>query len=210
MTLKQYIPVIIKHIPLLLALLLCAATGIIYQGKLSESDAALSEASARNQQLNEKNAVLQKSIDELIDEIENLNNTAQSSVGTKITSPAHVPEKAPSSLIDIYNPETYASGSDSKIDEMKKRFEGMLVIHYFLQKCQKSSAQDYFVILAALGQEMASVNAPGRLQYDILTAAKGSYQEIYAKSKCDDGSIPALEQQFKEYIQNLSQNALGQ
>lgn len=192
-----------RHIPLMLALLLCFGVTLIYQSKLRESNTALAISAQSNQLLKEQNIKLQQSVDELVDDIEKLSNAPPA-------TSEKTPGEAPSILADIYEPESYAPGRDSKIDEIKKRFEEMLVTHYFLQKCKKSGPENYYIILAALAQEMASVNAPGRLQFDILTAAKGSYQEIYAKSSCNDSTMPALERQFAQYIAGLSQNALKQ
>ena len=64
------------------------------------------------------------------------------------------------------------------MDAIKKRYEGLLVNYLFLKKCGLINAQDYHTIISALAQEMASVNAPGRLEHDIQTAANGSYEYI--------------------------------
>jgi hypothetical protein len=53
---------------------------------------------------------------------------------------------------------------------------------------------------------MASINAPGRMQYDILSAAKGSYTEIYSGSPCDGKEVDALLIQYNNYIKLLTTN----
>jgi len=107
---------------------------------------------------------------------------------------------------DVYNPEKKASDAQSSMDDIKKRYEDILVIYMFLKKCNKAKDGDYNIILSSLGQEMASVNAPGRLQYDILTSAQGSYKELYSKSACNGSGITPLVGQYNEYIKVLSKN----
>lgn len=107
---------------------------------------------------------------------------------------------------EVYNPETINPDEQAAIDDMKKRYEDIIVIYMFMKKCGKVNPADYNVITHALGQEMASVNAPGRLQNDVLTAARGSFQEIYSKSPCDGEGIQALTDQYNNYIQVLADN----
>lgn len=112
----------------------------------------------------------------------------------------------PVTLQDIYDPEQNATDNQSAMDAIKKRYEGLLVNYLFLKKCGLINAQDYHTIISALAQEMASVNAPGRLEHDIQTAANGSYQEMYAQSSCSGAEIKALNKQYNEYIKTISVN----
>ena len=112
-------------------------------------------------------------------------------------APTH---ESPSTLAQIYEPETLSSDRQAKIDELKKRYEEVLVSYFVLRNCGLTSPTDYHVINSALSQEMASVNAPGRLQFDILTAAKGSYNELYAGNTCDAHIADTLLTQYKSYI----------
>ncbi len=117
------------------------------------------------------------------------------------------PEKP--TLEQVYNPERTdgANGDDqASMDDIKKRYEDILVIYMFLKQCGRIEPSDYNIITAALSQEMASVNAPGRLQADVVNAAKGSYQEIYAQSPCDGSGINKLEKQYHQYIDVLKTN----
>lgn len=110
------------------------------------------------------------------------------------------------SLQGVYNPEEGLSGKQPAMDALKKRYEEILVTHFFLQKCNLASQTNYHIIISSLSQEMASINAPGRLQYDIVTAAQGSYKEVYAQSNCNGENIPNLQSQYSEYIKSLVQN----
>ena len=113
-----------------------------------------------------------------------------------------------SGIEQLYNPEEQSSEKGAKLDALKKRFENILVLHFYLRECKKTGNDDFFIIMASLGQEMASFNAPGRLQYDIITAAQGTYREVYAKSDCNQPQNEALLKQYSDYITALSQNAL--
>ncbi len=129
---------------------------------------------------------------------------------TQNTSPAPPPtsskENEPQDVHDVYNPESSLSGIQPKIDALKKRYEEILVTHFFLKKCELAMPTDYHIIISSLSQEMASMNAPGRLQYDIVTAAQGSYQEMYSMISCDDGNMETLQSQYADYISSLSKN----
>ena len=115
-------------------------------------------------------------------------------------------QSRPVTLQDVYDPEQNATDNQSAMDAIKKRYEGLLVNYLFLKKCGLINAQDYHTIISALAQEMASVNAPGRLEHDIQTAANGSYQEMYAQSSCSGAEIKALHKQYNEYIKTISVN----
>jgi len=116
------------------------------------------------------------------------------------------PADAKQDVTDVYSPESKSNDKESSIDAIKKRYEDILVTHMFLKKCGRVSASDYPIITAALAQEMASLNAPGRLQYDIQTAAEGSYNELYARTSCEGSGIEALNEQYNDYIKALSKN----
>ena len=107
-------------------------------------------------------------------------------------------------VASVYNPEAAQLSSQAKMDEMKKRYEDILVTYFTLHKCTDISPLDYHVIVSALAQDMASVNAPGRLQFEILTSAQGSYKELYSGNTCDAKTIDPLKEQFRSYIDSMT------
>lgn len=129
---------------------------------------------------------------------------------TNILPISELPEEAPPSAIEqVYNPEREQSSQgdeQSSMDDIKKRYEDILVIYMFLKQCNRIENTDYNIITSALAQEMASVNAPGRMQFDIVNSAKGSYQEIYSQSPCDGAGINKLTRQYHQYIDVLKTN----
>lgn len=134
---------------------------------------------------------------------ENLSE-GQQLIETEIPNDAETPE----SLIEkVYNPEKEMLETDtqSSLDDIKKRYEDILVLHMYMKHCNKAESNDYSIINAALAQEMASLDAPSRLLNDIVDSAKGSYSEIYADSPCQGPGIGRLVKQYKEYIDTLRQ-----
>lgn len=113
------------------------------------------------------------------------------------------------SIEDIYNPEMNTDDDLSEMDAIKKRYEGLIVNYLFLKKCGLIDSRDYHSIISALATEMASVNAPGRLEHDITTAAQGSYKEMYAQSSCQGEEIEQLHHQYSDYIKTISGNVLS-
>jgi hypothetical protein len=120
------------------------------------------------------------------------------------------PPPAPNSVEALYNPEENTTGKQSSMDSLKKRYEDILVTYFFLKKCGRINPGDYHVIISALSQEMASINAPGRLQHDILTAAQGSYKEMYARSSCTSPDINTTYTDYTKYIDSVSRNFIAQ
>lgn len=116
------------------------------------------------------------------------------------------PADAASIMQDVYNPEEVSSDKQSVLDAIKKRYEGLLVNYLFLQKCGLIDPQDYHTIISTLSREMASVNAPGRLENDILVAAQGSYKEMYSGSDCNTPDTEQLHKQYADYIKTISNN----
>ncbi len=109
-------------------------------------------------------------------------------------------------ILDVYGTGDIADDKRAAMDEIKQRYEEILVTYFYLRRCSMASTLDYHVIISALAQEMASVNAPGRLQYDVLTAAKGSYREMYLKTKCPADTNDALLLRYTDYINSISKN----
>lgn len=105
---------------------------------------------------------------------------------------------------DIFGTETDPSDLQNPIDDIKSRYEELIVTYMIMQKCNRAEASDYQLIMAALQKEIIAAQAPERLQYDILTAAKGSYEELYSGNDCQKPDIDAAAAQYKAYINNLA------
>lgn len=108
-------------------------------------------------------------------------------------------------ISDIYDPENN-TGKQSQLDKIKRQYEEILITYFFMEHCKKSGQNDFHIIISALSQEMASINAPGRLQYDIVNAAKGSYKEMYSTSNCNDTNVTTTYKDYSNYINSISQN----
>lgn len=193
--------------------------------KLLEANNALtSQISGLNQQLAQQSSSLQRiaeqqqALNESVKSSSALNPQPQPMQAEIASAESDLPDAdgfneqptiAPinqASIEQVFSPESKADTLQNALDNLKKRYEDILVIHFFLKKCGRAAASDYHVITSALSQEMASLNAPGRLQNDILTAAQGSYREMYSRSDCNAEGVGKLNQQYVEFVGNLSQN----
>lgn len=110
----------------------------------------------------------------------------------------------PSPLTKAQGIEDVFNAGKSNVDALKTRYEDIFVSYMFLKKCGLSNPSDYQVISSALKQEMITLNAPSRLQYDILTASQGSYREVYAKNNCSKSDTENTYIQFQKLMQKLS------
>jgi hypothetical protein len=113
------------------------------------------------------------------------------------------PSGDPAADIFIAPPEN--ADAQSKLDTVKKRYEEILVTYMYLQRCKLSKPEDFHMILSAFSQELASLRGPARLQYDTLTAAKGSYEGVYAATPCDLAKNNELLEQYNNFIQILTE-----
>lgn len=102
----------------------------------------------------------------------------------------------------LYNPEQNNKNPQAVLDTLKQRYENILITYFFLRRCKEANPGDYHIIISSLAAEMASVNAPGRLEYDVVAAAEGSYKEVYSRSDCK--SAPALAAQYNDFIKKLA------
>jgi hypothetical protein len=188
-----------RTVQLLFALICLIAIIIIFDWQLSSARQTLAAVTQANNDLGKKVASLEEAARQAAMVIQEPVPQAQ-----PVTPPV---SSNVQTLRDVYNPEETASGNQAAMDSIKKRYEDILVTYFFLKKCGKANPGDYHIITSALSQEMASVNAPGRMQNDILTSAQGSYKEMYEQSSC--GEAEALYSQYSSYISGLSQNFMA-
>lgn len=123
---------------------------------------------------------------------------AEAPAAPVVLAPAPV---AQTPIEQLYAPDA----AQARFDDIKKRYEDILVTHMFLNRCGKVEAGDYAVIASAMRQEIIAANAPdaAKLQVNIMSAATGSYNEIYRTSLCDDKSMDSLVAQYKAYLDAL-------
>ena len=186
---------------LLLTLVCCTLLIIGYDWQLAEVRASLKEALASNTDKEKRISALEQ--------IRKMEITAHASQGnqepsTTADSPSPQNSRADDSIADIYDPAGNTPDRQAQLDKLKRQYEEILVTYYFMEKCKKTNPNDFHIIISALSQEMASINAPGRLQYDIVNAAKGSYKEMYSESKCEDADVTALHSQYSNYLETIA------
>lgn len=118
-------------------------------------------------------------------------------------TPPTIGENPQNPVSEVFDPEVKDAGAKAKIDDLKKRYEEIFVTYFVLKNCNHATTTDFHILTSALAQEMASMNAPGRLQYDILTSAQGSYRELYSANKCDANDT--LEKQFRAFVDGVAE-----
>lgn len=192
-----------RTLQLFAALGLAFLVFIGYSKQLADSRAGIDA-------LNQLIAARNQTIKQQADQIKRIPPKQQPVV---VAAPKPAPAPAPqapqetgngATLDALYNPEKKQTDRQSALDDIKKRYEDLIVLHLFLKKCNKTQPADYPIISRALTHEMAGVHAPMKLHDDIAAAAQGSYNEIYAKSSCDGKSIEALHSQYVDYIKMLA------
>lgn len=194
------IPPLLKKrtIQLSIALVACFILIAHYAGNLRQARHTIDEQQLQIKLLTEESDYLDKEIIFL-----KAQNAALSAPAQETADSA---QQSVNPVESLYNPETTTSSNQAQMDSIKKRYEEIFVTYFFLKKCNQVNPVDFHIITSALSQEMASVNAPGRLQHDIVTAAQGSYKEMYSQTACDNQTIAALSGQYKAYIASLSSN----
>jgi len=106
----------------------------------------------------------------------------------------------------LYNPERDQQDIQSGMDDIKKRYEDILVIHQFLRKCNKVPPEGIHIISTAISQEIQALQAPANLQESVMESARSSYREIYARSPCNGKGINSLVTQYNDYLAVLQKN----
>ncbi len=147
----------------------------------------------------QNNALITKTIE--TEQLENKNTTALAPApeNTTNTTVAISKNSAQSTIEEVFNSDQKPD-INSAIDNIKRRYEELLVNYFFLQKCGKTTEKDYQIIFQSLQKEAIPLHAPERLQYDVLTAAKGSYDELYSKNECIAPNVESSYKQFNDYI----------
>lgn len=108
----------------------------------------------------------------------------------------------------VFTGATPEAAVSDRLDEIKQRYESLFVNYLFLRRCGGAEATDYHVISSALLEELASLDGPSRMHADVLTAARGSYDEVYARIPCDPAKTQALAQQFRAYVDSLKEQGV--
>jgi hypothetical protein len=92
-----------------------------------------------------------------------------------------------------------------EIDKIKTYFEDAYVSYYYLHKCgvarESDNARLYHALLRSLSTYQASDVAP-----QIMNAARGSFEVMYSRIRCDAETVQPVQQRFDRFITSF-QNA---
>jgi len=95
------------------------------------------------------------------------------------------------------------SREQAYIDLLKERYEAWLVTYFYLQKCGKSNADDLGLIRRSLQKELQSAHADNNVEQNIISAATGSYSEMYQDIPCDEGRVITTKRSYDANMQQL-------
>lgn len=89
------------------------------------------------------------------------------------------------------------------LDALKQRYEDLFINYYVLKRCNASQPQDFHIMNSALVYELNRLNAAAGVRQNILNAARGSYEELYAELACDTPEIGVMRQNMQQYLQSV-------
>jgi len=91
----------------------------------------------------------------------------------------------------------------SQLDNLKQRYEEIFITYFYLTRCDLANKEDYHLINSALIEELSHLNTPASLQQNILTAARGSYDEMYKFSPCSSAYLEPVLPRYQGYIAEI-------
>lgn len=96
------------------------------------------------------------------------------------------------------------SKQQAYLDWLKQRYENWLVTYYYLHKCNMAGKDDFEFIRKSLSKELAGLNTEvASVEDNILLAANGSYNELYAAASCDDERMVVTKTSYDTYMQQV-------
>lgn len=118
-----------------------------------------------------------------------------------IPSISQVPTKSALPYSDITEFNEKDSKQQAMIDWLKQRYENWLITYYYLQKCNLADKNDFDLIRHSLHKELTDLHTEtASVEDNILLAANGSYNELYASASCDDERLKATKTSYDDYM----------
>lgn len=90
------------------------------------------------------------------------------------------------------------------LDMLKPQFENLFINYYYLRACDSASTQDFHLMNSALMYELNRLDAPANLRRNILQAAKGSYEELYALHECNPREMAPMKERVRTYLDTIA------
>ncbi|MGE0754573.1 MAG: hypothetical protein AB7L92_05375, partial [Alphaproteobacteria bacterium] len=114
---------------------------------------------------------------------------------------AQIQQRPPNPMVDVFSPT--ATDQASYIDSLKQQYEDTLILYFIMNRCGHTLSTDYGLIMNALARDSRNAGAPEDIQANVLTAAQGSYLELYTKNACNSATMAELARQYRAYVNSL-------
>jgi hypothetical protein len=90
-----------------------------------------------------------------------------------------------------------------QLDRLKRRYEEILINAMILKKCGLARGDEMAVISGNYLKELASIDPQVDMYPQILSAASGSYEALYAEVECTEESILQLLTDYQQFMEAM-------
>lgn len=101
---------------------------------------------------------------------------------------------------------TLSEEAENKLDVLKRQYEELFINYYYLKRCGAIEPESFHLMNSALTHELTQLNAPAGIRKHILTAAKGTHDEMYASASCDSEEINPVKDKISIYLEEVVKN----
>lgn len=91
---------------------------------------------------------------------------------------------------------------EQSLDNIKRKYENLFVSYYYLKRCNAIEPRDFHLMNSGLIYELTELNAPAGVRKRILTAAKGTHDELYVEAPCTPEAIGPMQEEVSAYVAN--------
>ncbi len=115
-------------------------------------------------------------------------------------------EKALSETQEALKRHAPPESTELALDTLKQKYEELFINYYYLKRCNRILPRDFHLMSAALTHELSMLNAPLIIRKNILSAAKGTHDEMYASMECKEDIALPMQNKIAAYLQTVIQN----
>lgn len=121
-------------------------------------------------------------------------------VSAPAPQPAATLQEPPLPVPAAAQPPLSREARESALDKLKQRYETLFVNYYYLAHCDAAGPEDEKSLTAAMRIALSEARAPAPMEANILTAARGTYREVYSRSPCNPPQIEAQRRELERFL----------